>query len=148
MRYLLVLLMFLGSCSAEYHLKQAIKKNPKYGDSIYKTIITEKIKTIFIYDTIHGDSSFQYSRHYLDSVLKVYNDSFTTVYQIIDKTGKIKTTVVRKPIYIHDSVEIVIKDTIQLACPEQIKITEGYPKWYLWLFVTIFVGIFIFKIVK
>jgi hypothetical protein len=147
MRYLLILLI-LTSCSAEWHLRQAIKKNPKYSDSTYKTIITEKVKTIFIYDTIPGDSGVQYTTHLVDSLRKVYNDSFTTVYQIIDKLGKVKTTVVRKPIYIHDSVEIVIRDTIQLSCPEIIKVEEGYPKWYLWLFVAIFVGIFIFKIVK
>lgn len=139
MRYLLVFLMFLGSCSAEYHLKQAIKKNPKYGDSTYKTIITEKIKTIIVYDTIPGDSNIQYTTHLVDSLHKVYNDSFTTVYQIINSLGKVKTVVVRKPIYLHDTISVTLRDTIKLACPKQIVVQDGYPKWYFWLGLVIFV---------
>lgn len=140
--------LFLSACSAEYHLKQAIKKNPKYGDSTYKTIITEKIKTVIIYDTLPGDSSFQYSSFYLDSLLKVYNDSFTTVYQVIDKLGKVKTTVVRKPIYLHDTLTFTVRDTVKVACPEQINVQEGYPKWYFWLGLLIFVAILVYLIFK
>ena len=139
MRYLIFTLFLITSCTAEWHLKQAIKKNPKYGDSTYKTVIFKKDTLIKIYDTIPGDSSFQFTLFYRDSLNKVFSDSFTTVYQSIDSFNKVKTTVVRRPIYVHDSILVNIVDTVKIDVPKTIEIKQGYPVWYFWVLIAIFV---------
>jgi hypothetical protein len=141
MRYLIIILVLLSSCTAEWHLKQAIKKNPKYGDTTYKTVIFKKDTLIKIYDTIPGDSSFQSTVFYRDSLNKVFSDSFTIVYQSMDSLNKVKTTVVRRPIFIHDSVRINIVDTVKVEVPKTIEVKEGYPLWYFWVLIAIFVFI-------
>ena len=139
MKYLIIILALLSSCTAEWHLKQAIKKNPKYGDSTYKTVIFKKDTLIKIYDTIPGDSSFQSTILYRDSLNKVFSDSFTTVYQTVDSFNKVKTTVVRRPIFIHDSILVSVKDTVKIEVPKTIELKEGYPIWYFWVLIAIFV---------
>lgn len=139
MRYLIFILFLITSCTAEWHLKQAIKKNPKYGDSTYKTVIFKKDTLIKIYDTIPGDSSFQFTLFYRDSLNKVFSDSFTTVYQSIDSLNKVKTTVVRRPIYVRDSILVNIVDTVKIDVPKTIEIKQGYPVWYFWVLIAIFV---------
>jgi hypothetical protein len=139
MKYLIIILALLSSCTAEWHLKQAIKKNPKYGDSTYKTVIFKKDTLIKIYDTIPGDSSFQSTVFYRDSLNKVFSDSFTTVYQTVDSLNKVKTTVVRRPIFIHDSILVSVRDTVKVEVPKTIELKEGYPIWYFWVLITIFV---------
>lgn len=131
----------MTSCTAEWHLKQAIKKNPKYGDSTYKTVIFKKDTLIKIYDTIPGDSSFQLTLFYRDSLNKVFSDSFTTVYQSIDSLNKVKTTVVRRPIYVHDSMLVNVVDTARVYIPKTIEVKQGYPMWYFWVLIVIFVFI-------
>jgi len=139
MKYLIIILALLSSCTAEWHLKQAIKKNSKYGDSTYKTVIFKKDTLIKIYDTIPGDSSFQFTILYRDSLNKVFSDSFTTVYQTVDSLNKVKTTVVRRPIFIHDSILVSVRDTVKVEVPKTIELKEGYPIWYFWVLIAIFV---------
>lgn len=146
MKYLLILLLFC-SCSAEYHLKKALKKNPKLGDSTTKYIPYTKDTTIYVNIYIKGDTGTQFSKRMLDSLQQVYNDSFTSVFQLVDSLGNVKTEVIRKPFYIHDSVDVIIHDTIQTKCPPQITVQEGYKKQWVWLLIIIFVGIYGFTII-
>jgi hypothetical protein len=141
MKYLLILLLFC-SCSAEYHLKQALKKNPKLGDSAIKYVPYIKDTTIYVKIYVKGDSTTQNSKQIIDSLQRVFNDSFTTVYQLVDSLGNVKTNVVRKPFYVHDSINVIICDTIQTKCPPQIIVEEGYNKMWFWLLIVIFVGIY------
>lgn len=64
MRYLLIILLF-SSCSSEWHIKRAIKKDPKiYQSAIVKTyldsftVITDgvKVDTIFKYENLPQDT--------------------------------------------------------------------------------------------
>ena len=139
MRYLfLTLLVILSACSAEYHLKKAVEKNPKYGEK--EKIMVPYFKDTTIYKTIYipGDSSSQSTKLIIDSLNKVYNDSFTTVYQLVDSLGNVKTTVARKPRFIHDTTYIQIKDTFYVEGKKQIIVEENIPN-YIWslLFVCI-----------
>jgi len=82
MRWIAILLLFLTSCSAEYHLRRAIKLNPKYGDStkivqlvivndtIHDTLLVEAHEFAFTLDSLHN---------IMDSFNMVYNDSFLTI---------------------------------------------------------------------
>lgn len=141
MKYLFIILLFV-SCSAEWHLKQAVKKNPKYGQK--ETISVPYYKDTTIYKTIYisGDSSMQSTKLIVDSLNKVFNDSFTTVYQLVNKLGKIKTTVVRKPYYIRDTTYIEIKDTIRVETNKQINVEDKTPTW-IWVLILIFIILFL-----
>lgn len=131
MKYIIIILgLFLYGCSAEYHLERAIKKNPKLLDSTVKYVPYQKDTTIYITVYIKGDTNTQETKRLLDSIQQVYNDSFTTVLQLVDSFGNLKTTVIRKPYAVHDSVEVIIHDTIKVSCPEQFKIPkEKTPNW-------------------
>jgi len=141
MKYLLILLLFC-SCSANYHLKQALKKRPELADSITKYVPYVKDTTIYVKIYVKGDSSSQNSKQIIDSLQRVFNDSFTTVYQLVDSLGNVKTKVIRKPFYVHDSIDVIIYDTIETKCPPQVIVEEGYKKMWVWLLIAIFVGIY------
>ena len=149
--FVLLLLVTLQSCSAEWHLKRAIHKNPKYGDS------TKTIEMVIFHDTIYDtilvpshDFSFTVDslRNCLDSFSLVYNDSFITIHGKLDSLGqlKFKGTVKEKliPYYkeIHDTAYI------EKNCPPNITVQEGYSKWYLWLLIGIFVLFIVYKLLK
>jgi len=140
----LVLLVSLYSCSAEWHLKRAIHKNPKYGDS--SKTIEMVIFHDTIYDTIHvpsHDFSFTVDslRNCLDSFSLVYNDSFITIHGKLDSLGQLKFKGTIKEKLIPYYIEIHDTAYIEKNCPPNITVQEGYPKWYLWvlLIITIFV---------
>ena len=141
MKYLLILLLFC-SCSAEYHLRQAIKLNPKLVDSAIKYVPYIKDTTIYVKIYVKGDSTSQNSKQIIDSLQRVFNDSFTTVYQLVDSLGNVKTNVVRKPFYVHDSIPFEVKIKIPCKFPPQIIVQEGYNKMWFWLLIAIFVGIY------
>lgn len=136
MRYLLVFLFILTSCSAEYHLKKAVEKNPKYGEK--EKIMVPYFKDTTIYKTIYipGDSSTQSTKLIVDSLNKVYNDSFTTVYQLVDSLGNVKTNVVRKPRFIHDTTYVQIRDTVYTEGKKQIIVKESIPN-YIWVLILV-----------
>jgi hypothetical protein len=151
MRYLLVFLMFLGSCSADWHLKQAIKKNPKLGDSsvFHKVIIHNDT----IHDTIYiPKKDFEFTLNLLDGLMDslqlVYSDSFIEIYGKLDSAnnakfrGKVKERYIPYTVYIHDTISIEAK------CPPNITVVDGYPKSYFWLGLVIFVLIFILWLLK
>lgn len=151
MRYLLVFLMFLGSCSADWHLKQAIKKNPKLGDSsVFQKVI---IHNDTIHDTIFvPKKDFEFTLNLLeglmDSLQLVYSDSFIEIYGKLDSAnnakfkGKVKERYVPYTVYVHDSI------LVESKCPPNVTIIEGYPKWYFWIGLVIFVLILVILVFK
>jgi len=147
----ILLLIFLTSCSAEWHLRKAIKLNPKYGDS------TKNVQIIIRQDTIRDTISvpsydFNFTidslRNSLDSFIMVYNDSFVVIsgkYDSIGKLkfkGKVKERLVPFEVIVHDTIKIETK------CPPSVTVNQGYPKWYLWLLISIFVAFLILMIKK
>lgn len=69
MRYLIVLILFLTSCSAEWHIKKAVQKDPTIQKEIVDTL---KLTKTFV-DTIHTSDSTYYVEqrivHY-DTIVK------------------------------------------------------------------------------
>ena len=150
MKKLIFFLLVVSSCSADYHLKQAIKKNPKLGDSTVKLVPYYKDTNIVI--NIIGDTSDQnvkfkqWYKQAMDSVAVAYNDSFVQVNQTIDSLGNLKTKVIRKPYTI--TTQVIIHDTVEIKIPPAITVKNGFEiKWYIWLLLAIFVtGICIKKL--
>jgi hypothetical protein len=142
-KFIFFILVFF-SCSAEYHLKKAIQKNPRLGDS--STIMVPYYKDTNIVVTILGDTSDQtvkYKKWYkqaTDSMTIAFNDSFVEVAQTIDSLGNLKTKVVRKPY--KDTIQLIIHDTIRYAIAPRITLPEKefQVKWYIWLLLAIFVA--------
>jgi hypothetical protein len=139
----LFFLLVVSSCSADYHLKQAIKKNPRLGDSTVKLVPYYKDTNIVI--NIIGDTSDQnvkfkqWYKQAMDSVAVAYNDSFVQVNQTIDSLGNLKTKVIRKPYTI--TTQVIIHDTVEIKIPPAITVKNGFEiKWYIWLLLAIFVA--------
>lgn len=148
MKKLIFFLLVVSSCSADYHLKQAIKKNPKLGDSTVKLVPYYKDTNIVI--NIIGDTSDQnvkfkqWYKQAMDSVAVAYNDSFVQVNQTIDSLGNLKTKVIRKPYTI--TTQVIIHDTVEIKIPPVITVKNGFEiKWYIWLLLAIFVTAFCIK---
>ena len=112
-----IILVFLGfsiiSCSSEYHLKQAIKKNPSLLDSnvvvkfdtlivtksvsIHDSFVTQKIDTLFIENEKGWTKIIRnYDKIYVDQFIK--GDSFTIVKEI--KVPQIIYKEEKKPNYL------------------------------------------------
>jgi len=153
MRYLLIVLsLILVSCSSEWHIKRALKKNPKLADSSVKhvpyykdTIVTIKI----VGDT--SDQSIKYAEWYkkiADSTMIVFSDSFTHVTQELDSLGKLKTKVIRLPYEVKQLV--TIHDTIQVKMPPQVIVKQeiGSFTWILILVVIILLLLLLNKLFK
>tara|TARA_R110000772_G_scaffold97626_2_gene196981 strand:+ start:3515 stop:3970 length:456 start_codon:yes stop_codon:yes gene_type:complete len=140
----LFFLLVLQSCSANYHLKQALKKDPRLGDST--TVLVPYYKDTTIVITIIGDTSDQsvkfkqWYKQATDSMSIAFNDSFVQVSQTIDSLGNLKTKVIRKPY--KDTIQLIIHDTIRYVNAPRITVKEkGFEiKWYIWLLLAIFVA--------
>lgn len=133
MKYLLILLL-LTSCSANWHLKKAIKRNPKLLDSTTEYVPYQKDTTIYRTIYIKGDTNTQETKRVIDSLQQVYNDSFTTVWQLTDSLGNLKTQVIRKPFPVHDTVYIEIKGEVPVTVPSNIQLPQKEEKsiWNKW----------------
>jgi len=123
---IILLLLVISSCSANYHLKMALKKNPKLGDST--TVLVPYYKDTTIVFTIVGDTSDQakkfkeWYKQASDSMTIAFNDSFVQVSQVIDSLGNLKTKVIRKP-FTH-YVQVIIHDTVKVQVPPRIVLKE------------------------
>ena len=150
MKKLIFFVVLFSACSAQYHLKRALKKDPRLGDSTTKLIPYYKDTNIVI--NIIGDTSDQnvkfkqWYKQAMDSVAVAYNDSFVQVNQTIDSLGNLKTKVIRKPYTI--TTQVIIHDTVEIKIPPAITVKNGFEiKWYIWLLLAIFVtGICIKKL--
>jgi hypothetical protein len=144
----LFFLLVLQSCSANYHLKQALKKDPRLGDSTVKLVPYYKDTNIVINiigDTSNQDVKFKkWYKQAMDSVAVAYNDSFVQVNQTIDSLGNLKTKVIRKPYTI--TTQVIIHDTVEIKIPPAITVKNGFEiKWYIWALLAIFVAIICIK---
>jgi hypothetical protein len=144
----LFFLLVLQSCSANYHLKKAIQKNPRLGDSTVKLVPYYKDTNIVI--NIIGDTSDQtvkfkkWYKQAMDSVAVAYNDSFVQVNQTIDSLGNLKTKVIRKPYTI--TTQVIIHDTVEIKVPPVITVKNGFEiNSYIWALLAIFVAIICIK---
>jgi hypothetical protein len=145
----LFFLLVLQSCSANYHLKKALKKNPKLGDST--TVFVPYYKDTTITINIIGDTSDQtvkfkkWYKQAMDSVAVAYNDSFVQVNQTIDSLGNLKTNVIRKPYNV--TTQVIIHDTVKIQMPPMITVEEKGVKInsYIWVLLAIFVAGFCIK---
>lgn len=150
MKKLIFFVVLFSACSAQYHLKRALKKDPRLGDSTTKLILYYKDTNIVI--TIIGDTSDQnvkfkqWYKQAMDSMTTAFNDSFVQVNQTIDSLGNLKTKVIRKPYTI--TTQVIIHDTVEIKIPPAITVKNGFEiKWYIWLLLAIFVtGICIKKL--
>ena len=125
---IIAIMIFFTGCSAEWHLKKAIKKNPAMAQTS-----THTIDTLFVHDSV------------------TITDTFTT--QTIDtitleKEG-VKTIVYRN----HDVIRIktmVKADTIRftktIQLPPQIKYTERV-KVPQWIGLTLFLGLIVLMLI-
>lgn len=121
---ILLFLFVLGSCTADFHLRRAIAKNPHLLDSTIKYVPYKKDTTIYITIYIKGDTGTQETKRIVDSIQQVYNDSFTTVLQLVDSLGNLKTTVIRKPYPVHDTVYVEVKGEVPVTVPAQVVVEE------------------------
>ena len=145
----LFFLLVLQSCSANYHLKKALKKNPKLGDST--TVFVPYYKDTTITINIIGDTSDQtvkfkqWYKQAMDSVTIAFNDSFVQVNQTIDSLGNLKTNVIRKPYNV--TTQVIIHDTVKVQMPPMITVEEkGFKiNSYIWVLLAIFVAGFCIK---
>jgi hypothetical protein len=153
MKYLLIILsLILVSCSSEWHMKQALKKNPKLADSSVKYVPYYKDTTITI--KIVGDTSDQkvkyaeWFKKISDSTMVVFSDSFTHVTQELDSLGKLKTRVIRLPYEVKQVV--TIHDTIAVKLPPQVIVKQevGSFTWILILMVIILFLLLINRLLK
>lgn len=150
MRYLLIVLsLILVSCSSEWHMKRALKKNPKLADSSVKYVPYYKDTVVTI--QIVGDTSDQsvkYAEWYkkiADSTMIVFSDSFTHVTQELDSLGKLKTKVIRLPYEIKQLV--TIHDTIQVKMPPQV-IVKNEIGSFTWILILIAIVLFLLLLNK
>lgn len=143
MKYIIIFFILLCiGCSANWHLQRAITKNPKLLDSTIKYLPYYKDTTVYINIYIKGDSSSQKTKQLTDSLQQVFNDSFTTVYQIIDSLHNLKTTVVRKPFIIHDSINVIIHDTLTITSPTQFVVKKEVSN-VIWILILIALILFL-----
>jgi hypothetical protein len=128
---IILLLLVISSCSSQYHLRMALKKNPKLGDSTTKLVPYYKDTTIVF--TIVGDTSNQakkfkeWYKQASDSMTIAFNDSFVQVSQVIDSLGNLKTKVIRKP-FTH-YIQVIIHDTVEVKMPPAIVLQEKQTMW-------------------
>ena len=140
MRYLLIILI-LSSCSAQWHLRTAVKKDKNVLNlTKYKT-------TVIVHDTIRDtirvtehnfnftiDSIQQAYAKQNDSLVQVYNDSLVTIYMSYDDLlkkfklkGKVKEKLVPYEVIVHDTVPV------EVPCPNPIYSLSNWEEFQIWL---------------
>jgi len=117
MKWLSILsIVFLSSCSAEWHLQQALKKDPSL---LKPTVVTkwDTVKTlpITLKDTVEVP--------YLNDSVVVENDSLRLVISKIKDKNGVERLVVKTNIK-----EIKVPYYVRVECPPQIIYEEK--KWY------------------
>jgi hypothetical protein len=125
---IIAIMIFLTGCSAEWHLKKAIKKNPEMEQTS-----THTIDTLFVRDSVSITDTF--TTKTIDTIT-------------IEKDG-VKTIVYRN----HDVIRVhtVVKaDTIRytktIQLPAQIKYTDRV-KVPQWIGLTLFLGLILLMII-
>lgn len=140
-RIILLLLFILSSCSADWHLRKAIQKNPQIlNNQKYKT-------TVIVHDTIRDtirvpEHNFQFTIDSIqqiyakqnDSLVEVYNDSLVTIYMSYDDLiknykfkGKVKEKLVPYEKIVHDTVPL------EIPCPNPEYKLSNWEEFQIWL---------------
>lgn len=129
MRYILFILL-LSSCSAQWHLKQACKKQP----SICSDSVVVRVDTFTVRDT------FEYHRVDTTEVVDtVVIDTGNIQVRIIRENNIIRTTIKQKP----DTAYVTVTRTL----PPNVIYKECWFKWwYLLIIFAIFVIIIKWKV--
>lgn len=124
-RYL-ILLIILTSCSADYHLKKALAKDP----SLLKTkeIIVNKVHHIS--DTILVAGG-------IDTVIKLDSFKVETERTIVERKG-ILTKVIEKPYTIIEMDTVYLTDTVQVPQYQQVS-----RKGITWVELLFYLGLFL-----
>jgi hypothetical protein len=132
-RFIFILLL-LSSCSAQWHLRTAVKKDKNILNlQRYKTtvIVRDTIKdTIYLpannFD-FSIDSIQQFYAKQNDSLVNVYNDSLVSIYMSYDTLlkkfklkGKVKERRIPYEVLVHDTIPV------EVPCPNPIL---GLTKW-------------------
>jgi hypothetical protein len=131
MRYFIVLLIVLASCSSQWHLKKAIKKDP--------TIV--QVDTVTVTDSVHVVTPFVST----DTIFKLSKDTVTIV----------KDRLTMRHYYHNDSVylygecesDTIVKwKTFEVPVEKVVYNESWFPKW-MWVIIAIFaITILIIKI--
>lgn len=126
---ILTISLFLGSCSAEWHIKKAIAKDPS---------ILEK-DTIIFTDSVHVVTKEVHT----DSVFQVSKDTVT----IVKDNLTIKTYHWRDSVYIYGECasDTVIRWKTYEVPTEKVVFNESWwPRWMWWI-VALIIALFILR---
>ena len=130
--YIILFVLLISACSAEWHLKRALHLNPNLRDSIKVrelVVVKDTIRDTILVESHNFDFVVDSLSNLLGNYALLYNDSFVTIYGRLDSLGKLnlKGKIKEKRI----PYEVIIHDTIpvEVKCPPQVTLTEGYPKW-------------------
>ena len=124
-----ILLIFISSCSAQWHLKKAIKKDPTLVQ--VDTLRVTDIDT-FITETVQHDTSFFMSR---DTTI-IVKDRMTIKHYIHDST-----------VYIEGEClgDTIIKtEVIEMPVEKVVYNESWFPKWFL----IIIAGLVVYAILR
>jgi hypothetical protein len=122
MRYFIILLILLSSCSSRWHLKRAIKKDP--------TIV--QVDTIMVTDSVHVVTPFVST----DTIFKLSKDTITIV----------KDRLTMRHYYHNDSVylygecesDTIVKwKTFEVQTEKVVYNEPWFPRW-MWIIIAIF----------
>jgi hypothetical protein len=131
MRYLLLILL-ISSCSAEWHIKQACKKNPSIC----------KLDTITLSDTIKVRDSFYVEKSVITREIDtIVIDTNGVKVKIIRVKDLIKTIISQSP-------KTIIKTRTITPKPHIIYIEKKLNKWLIFVLLSLVMGILISKIFK
>jgi len=131
MRYLLLILL-ISSCSADWHLKQACKKNPSIC----------RVDTITLSDTIKVRDSFYVEKSVITRQIDtIVIDTNGVKVKIIRVKDLIKTIVSQSP-------KTIIKTTTITPKPHIIYVEKKLNKWLIFVLLSLIVGVFISRILK
>jgi len=138
---IILLLLFITSCSAEWHLRKALNKNPQIlNNQLFKT-------TVIVHDTIRDtikvpqhnfnfviDSLQQVYARQNDSLVEVYNDSLITIYMSYDDlikkykfTGRVKEKLIPYEKIVHDTIPV------EIPCPNPQYRLSKLEEFQIWL---------------
>lgn len=156
-KYLLIAAITLSSCSASWHIKRAVKKDPTILKATEVTITHRD--TILVRDTLYYkgvDTSISFD---IDSIRErfrevVLNDS-TRIRVLLQKNGKLLLELSRKPDTVYYEKRVPYEVRIQAPCPPQVvqpyswwdKFFIGYGKFFfaVSILALIFVGLKLIK---
>jgi hypothetical protein len=136
MKYFIILLVILTSCSSDWHLRRAQFKQPNILKQYNDTITLKNVRT----DTIHYADTFAvvHTLTERDTILQIRYLKPETRYQT---RWKYKT--------IRDTVRIKERtERIEVRQNNRTERTESRKLWWLWLIIGAFAGIFVYRWVR